>query len=74
MKGLFMVLWIKIAMVAVGLIVTSAVHFIWKGNAAEQTVDTVVEEVVDQFSGVDIKNMEMNLDSVEDALDGHNKN
>lgn len=64
-----MVLWIKIALVAAGLLITSATHFLWKGNATEQVVDTVVEQAVDSMSGVDIGDLQHEMDDVVDLFE-----
>lgn len=64
-----MILLIKVAFIAIGLLVGTAAHLFWKGNPQEQVIEKVVEEVVDAAAGIDITEMQTDIDSVVDVVE-----
>lgn len=66
-------LLVKVGIVAAGLIGATAVHYFYKDNPESVVIETVIENVVDETTGVEIKEMEDDIDGLVDALDGNNK-
>lgn len=65
-----MSLWIKIAIVVVGVVLVTAVHFFFKGKPEDQAIETVIEEIVNKTSGIDITTAENDIENVMDNVDG----